>query len=48
MNFRQFLLRGLTKANLEQRWIAIAHNLMKLVRFKAAKLTLAMTGVPAP
>lgn len=36
MNLRQYLLRGLAKVNIEQRWINIAYNLMKLVRFKAA------------
>jgi len=38
MNFRQFLLRGLKKVNLEQRWTAVAYNLMKLVRLQAAGL----------
>ena len=46
MNFRQFLLRGLKKVNIEQRWICTAYNLMKLIRFKAAR-TLAATG-PLP
>jgi transposase len=41
MNFRQFLLRGLKKVSIEQRWISIAYNLMKLVRFKAAQLAAA-------
>jgi transposase len=37
MNFRQFLLRGLGKVNLEQRWISLAYNLMKLARHTAAQ-----------
>jgi transposase len=37
MNFRQFLLRGLTKVKQELCWAATAYNLMKLVRFKAAR-----------
>jgi transposase len=47
MNFRQFLLRGLAKVNIEQCWISIAYNLKKLVRFKAARLLAAATGIPA-
>jgi transposase len=47
MNFRQFLLRGLKKVNIEQRWIAIAYNMMKLMRAKAAQLLAATAGAPA-
>jgi transposase len=47
MNFRQFLLRGLKKVNMELRWMAIAYNLMKLTRFKAAQIAAAMNAVPA-
>jgi transposase len=47
MNFRQFLLRGLKKVNLEQRWIASAYNMMKLVRCKAARIQAAMAVAPA-
>ena len=36
MNFRQFLLRGLKKADLELRWMATAYNLVKILRFKAS------------
>jgi transposase len=43
MNFRQFLLRGLAKVKIEQRWISVAYNLMKLVRFKAAQMPAAAT-----
>lgn len=38
MNFRQFLLRGLRKVDMEQRWMSIAYNLRKLMRFKIAQL----------
>jgi transposase len=34
MNFRQFLLRGLRKVEMEQRWICIAYNLRKLMGYK--------------
>lgn len=34
MNFRRFLLRGLTKAGLELQWTALAYNLRKIMRFK--------------
>jgi transposase len=37
MNFRQFLLRGLEKVNMEQRWICIAYNLRKLMAYKLAQ-----------
>lgn len=37
MNFRQFLLRGLAKVNLEQRWISLAYNLTKLTRHKSVQ-----------
>ena len=47
MNFRQFLLRGLKKVMMEQRWISIAYNLMKLTRAKAARRLVAMTAAPA-
>jgi transposase len=47
MNFRQFLLRGLKKVNMEQRWIAIAYNLQKLARFKATQIQAAMAAAPA-
>jgi transposase len=47
MNFRQLLLRGLKKVNIEVRWIAIAYNMMKLMRFKAAQIAEAINGVPA-
>jgi len=43
MSFRQFLLRGLPKVRIEQRWISLAYNLMKLVRFKAAHAPAAAT-----
>ena len=46
MNFRQLLVRGLRKVNLEQSWISIAYNLMKLVRFKAARLLAAPSANP--
>jgi transposase len=46
MNFRQFLLRGLEKVNIEQRWISIAYNLKKLMRYKAAQIQTAMNGSP--
>lgn len=36
MNFRQFLLRGLKKVNIEQMWISVAYNLMKLRRHCAS------------
>ena len=48
MNFRQFLLRGLKKVTMEQRWISIAYNLMKLMRFKAAQIPAAMIPIGAP
>ena len=41
MNFRQFLLRGLKKVEMELRWTAIAYNVMKLVNFKARTAALA-------
>ena len=44
MNFRQFLLRGLEKVNLEQRWISLAYNLMKLVRHRRRQTALAVAG----
>ena len=47
MNFRQFLLRGLKKVTMEQRWISIAYNLMKLMRRKAAAIAAAKIVVPA-
>ena len=47
MNFRQFLLRGLKKVNIEQRWICTAYNLMKLMRFKAAQILAATPALPA-
>jgi hypothetical protein len=46
MNFRRFLLRGLEKVNLEQRWIDVAYNLTKLVRFRAAQLAAAAAAPP--
>jgi transposase len=46
MNFRRFLLRGLAKVRLEQRWIDAAYNLVKLVRFKAATLATATAAPP--
>ena len=47
MNFRQFLLRGLKKVAMEQRWISIAYNLMKLMRFKGARILGETTPIPA-
>jgi hypothetical protein len=37
MNFRQFLLRGLSKVKQELCWAATAYDLLKLARFKAAQ-----------
>jgi len=48
MNFRQFLLRGLKKVNIEQRWICTAYNLMKLMRFKAAQILATTILAAAP
>jgi len=45
MNFRQFLLRGAKKVEMELRWAAIAYNLMKVI---ARKLALAMKASAAP
>ena len=53
MNFRQFLLRGLKKVEMELRWTATAYNVLKLMKFKAAQAALALaasatpTGAPA-
>jgi transposase len=48
MNFRQFLLRGLEKVEIELRWAAAAYNVIKIMRFKAAQAakTLAATATP--
>jgi transposase len=43
MSFRRFLHRGLAKVRLEQRWIDLAYNLMKLVRFKTKMIALKTT-----
>jgi hypothetical protein len=47
MNFRQFLLRGLGKVSIEQLWISIAYNLMKLMRHKAAQAAAPAWNIPA-
>lgn len=53
MNFRQFLLRGLKKVEMELRWAAASYNVIKLMKFKAAQAAKALaalatpTGVPA-
>jgi transposase len=47
MNFRQFLLRGLKKVEMELRWTAIAYNLGKLVNFKAKTAALASLAAPS-
>jgi transposase len=46
MNFRQFLLRGLKKVEMELRWTAIAYNVGKLVNFKARTAALAASCAP--
>jgi transposase len=46
MSFRQFLLRGAKKVEMELRWAAIAYNVMKVMARKLALATAA--GVPAP
>jgi transposase len=46
MNFRQFLLRGLEKVDMEMRWVSIAYNLRKLMRVKM-NLLLAETAAVA-
>jgi transposase len=45
MNFRQFLLRGAKKVEMELRWVGIAYNLMKVI---AWKLALTMKAGAAP
>lgn len=44
MKLRQYLLVGLTKASIEQRWADTAYNLQKLVRFMARPIALATAG----
>jgi len=48
MNFRQFLLRGMEKVEIELRWAAASYNVIKIMRFKAAHAakTLAATATP--
>jgi transposase len=48
LNFRQFLLRGLKKVDIELRWLGAACNLKKLVKFMAAKAVAAMTAAATP
>lgn len=48
MNFRQFLLRGLKKADLELRWMATAYHLVKILRFKASAALKTVPGDWSP
>ena len=48
MNFRQFLLRGLDKVDMELRWAATSYNVIKLVKFKAAQAARALAALATP
>jgi len=47
MKLRQYLLTGLAKVNIEQRWADTAYNLLKLVRFMARPTALTLTTATA-
>jgi hypothetical protein len=48
MNFRQFLLRGLEKVEMELRWAAASYNMIKLVKFKAAQAARTLAAMASP
>ena len=48
MKLRQYLLVGLAKVGIEQRWADTAYNLLKLVRFMARPTALTPTTAAGP
>jgi transposase len=48
MNFRQFLLRGLEKVEMELRWAAASYNVIKLIKLKAAQAAKAAATLTTP